>query len=163
MSAFDTAKEIVRIGSTAGLSKDVIDLLEKKSSLLAEKVVSLEKEKAVLEQENSELFRENRNLKLEIAQLHQQFEHPKPVRELSDDQKAVLLHLMHNDAGLTVEEIAESIGSIPSVAHHHCDELESVGFITRTRFPFEHRRIYGPDCGFALTKEGRKWIAQQSA
>jgi DNA-binding MarR family transcriptional regulator len=149
MSAFDTAKEIVRIGSTAGLSKDVIDLLEKKSSLLVEKVVALE--------------RENAQLKLECGQLRQQLQHPKPVRELSDDQRAVLLHLMQNDAGLTLEEIAQSIGAIPSMAHHYCDELESVGFITRTRFPFEHRRIYGPDWGFALTKEGRKWIADQSA
>ncbi len=44
MSAIDTAKEIVRITSTAGLSKDVIDLLEKKNLLLTEQVTTLETE-----------------------------------------------------------------------------------------------------------------------
>ena len=55
MSAFDTAKEIVRIGSTAGLSKDVIDLLEKKATLLAEKIADLEKENGQLKTENVQL------------------------------------------------------------------------------------------------------------
>jgi DNA-binding MarR family transcriptional regulator len=149
MSALDTVKEIIRIGNTAGLSKDVIDLLEKKSALLAEKVMTLESK--------------NAQLKLECTQLRQQLQPPKPVRELSDDQKAVLLHLMHNDAGLTIEEIAQSIGSIPSMVHHYCDELTAFGLVSQTRFPSEHRRIYGPDWGFALTKKGRKWIAQQSS
>jgi regulator of replication initiation timing len=149
MSALDTAKEIVRIGSTAGLGKDVIDLLEKKASLLAEKVMVLE--------------RENAQLKLECGQLRQQLQHPKPVRKLSDAQKEVLYLLMHDDAGLSVEEIAQSIGDIPGMARHHCDELVSVGFIVRTRFRGEHRRIDGSDWGFALTKDGRKWIAQESA
>lgn len=149
MSAFDTAKEIVRLGSTAGLSKDVIDLLEKKASLLAEKVLVLE--------------RENAQLKLECGQLRQQLQHPKPIRELSDAQKKVLVHLMQDEAGLTVEEIAQSIGDIPSMARHHCDELKNIGFVAQTRFHGEHRRIEGPDWGFALTKEGRKWMAQLSA
>jgi hypothetical protein len=53
MGALDTAKEFVRIGSTAGLSKDVIDLLEKKAALLAEQVSSLERENAQLKAENA--------------------------------------------------------------------------------------------------------------
>jgi FtsZ-binding cell division protein ZapB len=58
MSAFDTAKEIVRIGSAAGLSKDVVDLLEKKVALLTgelsdarRKIASLEAEAAQLRQQ----------------------------------------------------------------------------------------------------------------
>lgn len=35
MSATDPAKEVVRIAGTAGLSEDVIDLMDKKISLLA--------------------------------------------------------------------------------------------------------------------------------
>lgn len=55
MSALDTAKEFVRIGSTAGLSKDVVDLLEKKAALLTEQVATLERENAQLKSENGKL------------------------------------------------------------------------------------------------------------
>ena|SRR5438128_1904314 len=55
MSALDTAKEIVRLGSTVGLSKDVIDLLEKKAALLTEQVGALERENADLKAENAQL------------------------------------------------------------------------------------------------------------
>jgi hypothetical protein len=44
MGATDTIKEFARIATTAGLTKDVIDLLDKKASLLAEQVVALEQE-----------------------------------------------------------------------------------------------------------------------
>lgn len=74
MSAFDTAKEIVRIGSTAGLSKDVIDLLEKKLALITgeleisqRKTVSLESQMLVLTTKATKLEIENRQLR---AQLH---------------------------------------------------------------------------------------------
>lgn len=149
MGAFDTAKEIVRLGSTAGLSKDVIDLLEKKASLLAERVVKLEQE--------------NAQLQLECAQLRQQLQHPKPVRKLSEAQKNVLTHLMQNDGGMAIEEIAYSNRENQTIAHHHCDELQSCGFIERTRFRGDQRRIEGPDWGFVLTKEGRKWIVENHA
>ena len=65
MSAMDTAKEIVRIGATAGLSKDVIDLQEKKLALLAEQLATLE--------------RENADLKAENANLRRQLQHAQPV------------------------------------------------------------------------------------
>jgi predicted nuclease with TOPRIM domain len=55
MSAIETAKEIVRISSTAGLSKDVIDLLDKKNSLLTEQVTTLETENANLKKKLAEL------------------------------------------------------------------------------------------------------------
>ena len=70
MSALDTAKEIVRIGSTAGLSKDVIDLLEKKSALLTEQVSALE--------------RENTRLTTEVAQLRQQLQQLQPAQQPAD-------------------------------------------------------------------------------
>jgi hypothetical protein len=156
MSALDIAKDIVRIGSTAGLSKDVIDLLEKKATLLAEQNADLARQLSVAHLKIA-------TLETEVGDLSGQLYHPKPIRELSEDQKKVLLHLMQSDAGLTVEEIAQSIGGISSMARHHCEELAGIGFVAQTRFRGEHRRIDGPDWGFALTKEGRKWIAQQSA
>ena len=65
MSALDIAKDIVRIGSTAGLSKDVIDLLEKKAALLTVEITSLRLEVSRLQIEN--------------AQLRAQLQHAQPV------------------------------------------------------------------------------------
>src|SRR5205807_6785173 len=63
MSAIDTAKEIVRITSTAGLSKDVIDLLEKKVSLLTEKITTLETENSELKTKTAHLEKELKRLR----------------------------------------------------------------------------------------------------
>lgn len=51
----DTAKEIARIATTAGLSKDVIDLLEKKLALLIEENTALATKVSRLEIENGQL------------------------------------------------------------------------------------------------------------
>src|SRR5689334_10558128 len=71
MSAFDTAKEIIRIGSTAGLSKDVVDLLEKKATLLAE-------ENLALARKLDEAITKISSLESDIAQLRQQLEQSQP-------------------------------------------------------------------------------------
>src|ERR1043165_5971567 len=102
MGALDTAKEIVRLSSTAGHSKDVIDLPEKKVALLAEQVSALESD--------------NAQLKAELAQVRQQLPHASPVRDLSAQERHVLIHLTREDSGLTVDELAHAIGSIPSMA-----------------------------------------------
>jgi len=59
MSAADTAKDIIRIASTAHLSKDIIDLLEKKLALLTD-------ENAMLATKVSQLEVENRQLKTQV-------------------------------------------------------------------------------------------------
>jgi hypothetical protein len=55
MSAFEIAKEIVRITSTAGLSKEVIGLLEKKLAILTGEVADLTTKVSKLEMENGQL------------------------------------------------------------------------------------------------------------
>ncbi|MGD0017298.1 MAG: hypothetical protein ABSC38_07270 [Verrucomicrobiia bacterium] len=55
MSVSDTAKDVIRIASTAGLSKDVIDLMEKKLSLLTEELQSAQARIKELESENADL------------------------------------------------------------------------------------------------------------
>ena len=57
MGELEIAKEITRIGRAAGLSKDVIDLIERKSLLLAERVELLERENAVLSDQVAQLRR----------------------------------------------------------------------------------------------------------
>jgi hypothetical protein len=70
MGASETAKEVMRIASTAGISKDVIDLMEKKLTLLAGEVVDLTAKNAVLATKISKLEIEN-------GQLRAQMKHPK--------------------------------------------------------------------------------------
>src|ERR1035437_6624231 len=61
MSAYDTAKDIVRIGITAGLSNEVIGLLEKKATLLAEENATLAAKVSRLEVENIQLRTQVKN------------------------------------------------------------------------------------------------------
>jgi hypothetical protein len=65
MSATDTAKEVIRIASTAGLSKDVIDLMDKKLALLTS--------------ENAELKTKVSAFEIEVRQLRSQLAYSQPV------------------------------------------------------------------------------------
>ena len=78
MSAFDTAKEIVRIGSTAGLGKDVVDLLEKKVALLTGELFDAHRKIALLTGELSDAHRKIASLEAEVAQLRQQLQRAQP-------------------------------------------------------------------------------------
>jgi hypothetical protein len=109
MSAIDTAKEIARIASTASLGKDVIDLLEKKVGLLTEQITTLETE--------------NANLKQKVANFDQQFAGAPPKAELHPDAIRFLKLLFEHDTGLTVPQIADSLGISKGMAEYHHDVL----------------------------------------
>jgi hypothetical protein len=63
MSIEAAAKELSRTFTTAGLSKDVIDLLEKKLALLTQQVALLDAENARLKLENGQLRAQTANPK----------------------------------------------------------------------------------------------------
>jgi DNA-binding MarR family transcriptional regulator len=120
MSAMDTAKEIARIASTASLGKDVIELLEKRSDCLRSKITTLETE--------------NTKLKQEVANLDQQFAGARPKSELHPDAIRFLKLLFEHDKGLTVSQIAGSLGISKGMAEYHHDVLldaEMVGLSVR--------------------------------
>jgi hypothetical protein len=71
MSASDTAKEIIRISQTAGHSKDVIDLLEKKCVLLTDQVTLLVSENTKLKLENIQLHTQLKNLQPVVGGFHE--------------------------------------------------------------------------------------------
>src|ERR1051325_7704845 len=108
MSALDTAKEIGRMAATATLSKDVIDLFEKKVALLTEQVATLETE--------------NANLNQKVAGLQQQLDRFHPKGELQPDAVRFLKLLFQQD-GLTVSQIAGALGIQKGMAEFHRDVL----------------------------------------
>jgi len=55
MGAYEAAKDFAKSAITAGLSVDMIQLLEKKRDLLLDEVGDLQKAKATLESENKAL------------------------------------------------------------------------------------------------------------
>jgi hypothetical protein len=69
VNVVEAAKEIIRVGTTAGLSKDVIDLLEKKLWLLTDEMSLLVKKNAELVAKASALETENSNLRAQIQNL----------------------------------------------------------------------------------------------
>jgi outer membrane murein-binding lipoprotein Lpp len=66
VSVKDTAKELVRIAGIAGVSKDIIDLMETKLDLLAGEVADLANKNAALEARVSQLEVENGQLRSQI-------------------------------------------------------------------------------------------------
>ena len=131
MSALDTAKEIVRMANTAGLTKDVIDLLEKKSALLKEQVATLENE--------------NTHLKLENARLQQQLQHLQPVSHgLPEEQLAVLRVLESRERNWKPEEVAVTLKADVQRTHY---------LLTKLR---KEKYIYEVPTGFQIADKGRE-------
>ena len=62
MSTLDIAKDILRIAGTAGLAKDVIDLLEKKLAILEKEQAMLTHELALAKLKITKLESENNQL-----------------------------------------------------------------------------------------------------
>jgi predicted nuclease with TOPRIM domain len=111
MSALDTAKEIGRMAATATLSKDVIDLFEKKVALLTEQVASLESE--------------NMNLKKKVENLEQELERLRPKGDrLADGAEKILKFLFDREGeDFSPERLAQEFGMKLGVAQHYCDVL----------------------------------------
>lgn len=149
MSAIDTAKEFVRLGSTVGLSKDVIDLLQAKSALLTDQVTALT-------EENTTLLRENRNLKLENEKLKGQLQDARPKDELSEQTRLVLKYYFNKADDVSDEEIAAHFRIHLSMAGHHSDVLLKKRFIQQTRVGVSSVMGSSPPM-FALTSQGREY------
>jgi len=142
MSAIDTAKEIARIASTASLGKDVIDLFEKRVALLAEQVTTLETE--------------NANLKQKAADFEQQLAGVRPKGKLHPDAIR-FLKLLFENGGLTISQIAGSIGISKGMVEYHHDvllDLEMVGLQVVT--------LKGSVLTVFLKAKGRAYLVEHS-
>jgi type II secretory pathway predicted ATPase ExeA len=104
--AAETAREIVRIAAYAGLPKDLIATMEKKATVLAERVATLEKELAGLKVETA-------NLRAQLRLL------PEEGEELSGDTIKILRLFFDRAGEISTEEIIKSFGFKPSVADYN--------------------------------------------
>lgn len=123
MSATDIAKDAIRIVSTAGLNKDIIDLLDKKITLLTEEISSLQLR---LDQSLSE----NSDLKQKIGYLEQQLQSLCPKDDgLKEDTKAILKFLFNAGRPISPDYLASQMRMQQSVMDYHIDLLYGRKFV----------------------------------
>jgi len=113
--AVSLAKDAVRIVSTAGLSKDVIDLLEKKLVLLTDELATTKSEIADLKTENADLKK-----KLDALE---------PKDGLDVYAFKILKHMFDLADSISKEGISAHFSMQLGVVQYHFDELLSRKFI----------------------------------
>ncbi|MGH7827302.1 MAG: hypothetical protein ACREQ7_19255 [Candidatus Binatia bacterium] len=148
MSAIDTAKEIARITVTSGLSKEIIELLEKKISLLTEQVTTLESE--------------NTNLKKKVDTLEKQLAGLKSQPEQLDETSFKFLKLLFEHDELSTEDIAAFLGISKGMAEYHRDLLDKVGMIQQTRIGVETSFGSTP-AAYGILPKGREYVVKNSS
>jgi len=146
MGATETIKELVRITATTGLSKDVIDRLDQKTSLLAEQVTRLEQEKTSLGRENRNLKSENDNLKARLQEAL-----PKPD-QLSEQTAAVLRLFFEHPQDISDPQVARHFRIGEGIAGHHTGILLRKRLISQTAVG-----IMGSPPQFQITAAGRAY------
>jgi uncharacterized phage infection (PIP) family protein YhgE len=117
MSPQEIAKDAIRIATTAGLSKDVIDLLKEKVTLLTEKITTLEQENANLKKKAAELEQELHSLRATQGRLEEGAENF--LKFLFDSGQPVSLNL-----------ISSAIRTPIGIVEYHRDKLWDLGMIT---------------------------------
>jgi len=147
-AAAETAREIVRIATNAGLAKDLIAAVEKKAAALAERVATLEKEQAGLRVENADLKAQLRLL-------------PEEGEELSGDTIKILRLFFDRAVDISAEEIIKSFNFKPSVADYHIDVLLKKKFIRETTAGIQ--TLFGANVAkFGLTSLGRRYVLEKT-
>jgi DNA-binding MarR family transcriptional regulator len=154
MSAIDTAKEIARIAVTSGLSNEIIELLEKKISLLTEQIATLEREK-------SSLVSDNTNLQKKIEDLEQQLASLSPQSSGLDQVSLKFLKLLFDRDELSVEDVAASLGISKGLAEYHCDILSKANMIKPIRIGVEDFLGSSP-ATYGLLPKGREYVIKNS-
>lgn len=157
MSAADTVKEFVRIANTAGLAKDVVDLLQAKVALLADKVAALEKDGAALTDENTALLRENRNLKLENENLQKQLQNARPKGEELDEicnKMLISLANYRGRDGITSNELIQHLGLPKAKGDYLFDQL------VKRKFVATGAGVIGRGMFWCVTSAGREYMAK---
>ena len=147
MSAFDTAKEVVRMAITAGLSKDVIDLMEKKIALLTGEIGDLTQKVELLSTKVS-------SLEIENGQLRTQLGNPQAVA-LGDPPTKMLQAITNAPDGAKKEDLFAHFGLSPGKGDFHFDQLITLKFIRQTSVNMYTGILWG------ATPAGREYLNQR--
>jgi len=114
------------MAATATLSKDVIDLFEKKVALLTEQIESLT---AALEKSESQ----KTDLRIKVINLEQELERSRPKQAgLDDTAKKFVQALFKSGSYLDFEYVASMFGVPKGMAAYYRDILAKAGMIRGT-------------------------------
>lgn len=152
MSASELAKDAIRIVSTAGLNKDVIDLLTQKVTLLDDKISTLTQEILMLKGKNFDLLRELEELKKQQGDLS-------PFPDGFDDTTNKIAESLFGNTDVTKESVAGRFGLELGIAEYHFDLLDKEKFIQQTRIGTNFNGYRNPP-GYGLTSAGRAYIVR---
>ena len=152
MSTTSLAKDALRIVSTAGLGKDVIDLLNLKITLLDEQVTTLTQEVLTLKGKNFDLLRELEELKKQQGDFS-------PFPDGFDDTTNRIVAALFGNRDVAKETISSHLGIEFGIMEYHFDLLFKERFAEQTRvgMTFNHGRT---PPGFSLTPEGRAYAVK---
>jgi hypothetical protein len=146
INPFDIAKDIVRIGSTAGLKKDVVDLLEAKLRILTDELALAHTKVSKLEIEN--------------GQLRARLKNPAPVIKLDDVSRKALQYFCDRNNEVTIQELDGRLSCPESKSQFFCDRLIEMEFIEFASIPIEDPRfenLGNNNWGYKITPKGRKY------
>jgi hypothetical protein len=152
MSTTNIAKDALRIVSTAGLSKDVIDLLNLKITLLDDQVATLSQEILALKGKNFDLLREIEEIKKQQGDLS-------PFPDGFDDATNRIVASMFGASDVTKEGISRQLGIEFGVTEYHFDLLFREKFIKQTRIGIKGYGGHSP-AGYSLTPDGRAYAVK---
>lgn len=148
------AKEAIRLASTAGLGKDVIDLLTTKLDLLTQELAITKAQLSDAKSENTKLKTENEELKEQIQNII-----PRPDR-LKKKTVETLLHFFKEAGAISSERISELLGVEKSVADYHVDILKAEGFVRRYSMGVRVMGGYTPP-KYIITDSGRAYVIEK--
>ena len=133
MSLTSSAKEIIRTASTAGLGKDVIDLLTTKVTLLDEQLIETRSSLDQASIKISELIAENKSLRQQLDNLDD------TAQGLKEDEHKIL-KFYYDTQESSRESASASLGMpLPEVTHHVGILIER-GFLQHSRAAMGHGR-----------------------
>lgn len=143
MDLTNIAKDAIRIASTAGLSKDVIDLLTAKITLLDEKLVET---KAAF----SDVMLENQKLRKQLDDMQ-------PVENGLNEEETKILHFFFEATEASCPAASANLQMpLPEVIHH-------VNSLIKREFLRHRRGSAGPSrpSTFCITHEGSSQIMKK--
>ncbi|MEM9079376.1 MAG: hypothetical protein AAGC74_01650 [Verrucomicrobiota bacterium] len=140
------------------MSKDVIDLLEKKLTLIAEENLSLTKERDLLSAKVTVLEAENSSLREQITNLQEEPTDSNPRPDGFNDVTDKLIATMFNASReVSEEEMCRVFGLPLGVIRFHFDLLRRSGMVQQTRAAMGSVIGPGLPAEYDMTPTGREY------